>query len=929
MRLLDCRLQSLRLHGDLALRFGPGLTLIGGPNETGKSTLVEALHRGLFLKAAASGTPVENLRSRLHSGHPIVELGFEARGERWRLIKRFTGTHGTVTLTPEHGNQLSGAAAEETLATLLGVDEIVGSKQAGNVLPSRWAHLWVMQGSAGEDLLSRGGSHYDLEALVNRLEEGGGAALQSPLDQRVTQDLEALLALNFTGKRDGIKKNSPLWQAQQTLTRCELERAQTRARLADYELASDDLARTEEALRAIRHQQLPALEAERQNLLRAAEALRQCDAAIALRSRDLMPLRLQHQDLQQDQGEFHQLEQDLAAGQQHQLALNGNRQQAKSDLLALDQELSSARAALTTLSQQLEGTLQRGQLVLKRKEHSRLGAERQRLEQQWQQQRQRQNSRRALHNQLAALPLVNAEGVADLRQRQTTLRDARTRFQALATGVLLLQANQSVRIDGESLEPGEERRLSRAFQLEVADGVCLRISPGGGEALGDGEAALGAAEADLRQALQKLRLDSVEQAEELARQRESIERQLAALEMAERASGDGQAAPSPSAPAPLSLEQKIADLDTNLAELDTELAALEMLQQSLEAEHPLPVDEAGLDNLHRQLQQTYRQQRGSRQSAEQEVQQLETRRLQLSRSEAEAAQALAALEAELRTRQERQRALLERRSSGQALADALQVIERQRLEAEAELVELERQRQTLQPGDAEARLQTIKLEIDNLHQQSAQRAENLGAARERCERISAEAPHAAVERAQVAHAAAVAEHRAIERLTEAQKLLAQLFTAARSDLSSRYSQPLARSIERFLLPLLPDGPRCQLEFEQAKGFSGLQLRRSGEYFPFSQLSGGMREQLAAALRLAMADVLKGGHDGCLPLIFDDAFTNSDLERLDGLKTMLREAVQGGLQVILLTCHPESYQDLAATAVDLGGADPAADDLARA
>ncbi len=25
----------------------------------------------------------------------------------------------------------------------------------------------------------------------------------------------------------------------------------------------------------------------------------------------------------------------------------------------------------------------------------------------------------------------------------------------------------------------------------------------------------------------------------------------------------------------------------------------------------------------------------------------------------------------------------------------------------------------------------------------------------------------------------------------------------------------------------------------------------------------------------MADVLKGAHDGCLPLVFDDAFTNSD------------------------------------------------------
>ena len=57
MRLLNCQLQNVRLHGDLELSFSPRLTLIGGPNESGKSTLVEALHRALFLKASATGAP--------------------------------------------------------------------------------------------------------------------------------------------------------------------------------------------------------------------------------------------------------------------------------------------------------------------------------------------------------------------------------------------------------------------------------------------------------------------------------------------------------------------------------------------------------------------------------------------------------------------------------------------------------------------------------------------------------------------------------------------------------------------------------------------------------------------------------------------------------------------------------------------------------
>ena len=81
----------------------------------------------------------------------------------------------------------------------------------------------------------------------------------------------------------------------------------------------------------------------------------------------------------------------------------------------------------------------------------------------------------------------------------------------------------------------------------------------------------------------------------------------------------------------------------------------------------------------------------------------------------------------------------------------------------------------------------------------------------------------------------------------------------------------------------------------------------------------MREQLAAALRLSMADVLKEAHNGCLPLVFDDAFTNSDPERIDLVKRMLSTAVDRGLQVILLTCDPAAYGSFAEQVVELGRA----------
>jgi len=71
------------------------------------------------------------------------------------------------------------------------------------------------------------------------------------------------------------------------------------------------------------------------------------------------------------------------------------------------------------------------------------------------------------------------------------------------------------------------------------------------------------------------------------------------------------------------------------------------------------------------------------------------------------------------------------------------------------------------------------------------------------------------------------------------------------------------------------------------------------------------------LRLSMADVLKGSHDGCLPLVFDDAFTNSDSERVQIVKQMLGTAVDRGLQVILLTCDPRAYEGFTDQEIRLG------------
>ena len=71
-------------------------------------------------------------------------------------------------------------------------------------------------------------------------------------------------------------------------------------------------------------------------------------------------------------------------------------------------------------------------------------------------------------------------------------------------------------------------------------------------------------------------------------------------------------------------------------------------------------------------------------------------------------------------------------------------------------------------------------------------------------------------------------------------------------------------------------------------------------------SGGEREQIYLATRLALADVLtKGEHQ---LVVLDDVLVATDAGRLARVMRILEEAGQR-LQVLILTCHPERYLGL--------------------
>ena len=869
MRLIRCRLRQVRQHGDLEVPFGRRMTLIGGANEAGKSTLVEALHKALFLRATATGRGVEELRSRLHAGLPEVEVCFEAAGLQWQLRKRFAGASGTCQLSSSEGPALSGAAAEERLAQLLGFEAPVEGRRIAQ-LPERWAHLWVRQSESGLNPIGANQERYDVQRLVDQLQaRGNEEALASPLDRRVIELIEQQVAASYTAT-GRVKAGSELASAQQRAREAAEQLAVAQQRLADLESAMEQLRRIGERLETIDGQQRPRL--QRQLQLQQQQRLLQTQLQPLIQQQQLWAqLSSQHQEQQQQQ---RQLQRQLEQRLQEQRQLQSEQEQQGRQLQQRSLEQQRQRQHQELLQQVLD--------------HRQLEAEQAQLQEHQQQLQRLQSEAEQLKAKLAALPAIQPEQVRQLRQAEQALLQATTRCQALATGLEVIASDQRIELEGEPLQAGERRQLSRPVQLQVGSGVVLRIHPGGGDDLPALQRQAEQCQRQLQALVEELGVEHSDAAETIERQRRSLESDLGNLRQAARAipwSGLTERL-AQIEPRRQRLLQVLSQHQAELAELASDPAA---------AGDPLRLDRTALEGwleqlkgsgtaLHRELEQLTQQQ---------QQQQSRGRQLQTA-LEGERSQ-LAQLEGSLTVLAERLKAL-EAQQAGDSTAPQLR-------EGQAQLQAIETELARLGPPVEQ---QALEEALAGLEQDKNALLTQRGQAEQLCQSLGALNPLAELEQRQAVWEDAEAERQRLESRAQALLLLQERFHRAQTELATRYSEPLREAIEPYLIELFEAPQQALLGYAPQQGFLDLQLRQGDQTYPFEQLSGGMREQLAAALRLAMAEVLLPAYDHGLPLVFDDAFSQSDPQRLQGLKRMLGRGLRQGVQIVLLSCNPNDY-----------------------
>ncbi|MBA3875541.1 MAG: hypothetical protein C0498_01165 [Anaerolinea sp.] len=127
MRITRLRLQDLRRHGDLDLELARGLTIVRGPNESGKTTLQRAVELGLTRRVTSASADIEGLRTwgAAEDARPVVRIEFEQDEEdgvhTGFVEKAFRGVKGTVRMEYDGQAINDPALADQVLAELTGV----------------------------------------------------------------------------------------------------------------------------------------------------------------------------------------------------------------------------------------------------------------------------------------------------------------------------------------------------------------------------------------------------------------------------------------------------------------------------------------------------------------------------------------------------------------------------------------------------------------------------------------------------------------------------------------------------------------------------------------------------------------------------------------------------------------------------------------
>lgn len=877
MKILAIELENFRkFRKPLALTgFADGLNIVVEPNETGKSTLLEALRAAFFIRHSAKNELVRSFCPFGDDVAPKIAVTFEVGGKEWRLEKQFLKSP-HVRLAGGGGGQIESDAAEDRLQTLLGFEK-GNNRNSDPETRGALGLLWVEQASAfsaeapgrvaRDDIRGAleaevgtilGGRRFDL--VRARIDEAYGQ-LRTARSGKSTGRLAEAEATLGAARQRRIAAEATLKEYEEALSA--LEAAQTAKRLIERDLSDPEQAERRQKL----NEDLKLAESAQLRLSAAAARHAESEAAVTAARQLLARINDAHQRHSEAEQRLEDAQSTLAKQQADYEAATTDEAQkrvaladARTVRAAADEALQRARAQMALNARRDALERARARLIEVRALES------------------------AVTEKLCAVGQIIAK---DQLGKLAALDRAATEARAVhAAGAVTLDiellGDVAVLVDGQPAATGRFE-IARQTDLVIPDTARVTITPPMAGAR-SAEAALESANGALAKALQAAGADSYaaaitrnENARAARQEVDALRRQIDAICLA-----DPTLDLKPGAEALKALLESDSGEDVapgaalDLAELETAFASAREREE---------VASAILEE------------------AQQALRSAETVRARL---DADCAAATRDLVTAVQ--------VIEALPEG-ALTETIAA----RLAAENE--ELGRRAEILAQAEATASNldgDRIRRSIDNIdiagrqaNEERVQLIARIAALEATISREGPKGPPSIMTEAVEAEEAITAQCERLQHEAEVLELLRNTLRLAGEEVSRTFLGPVTQRAARYVNRILPNS---DLSFDEDLGLKA--LRRHGIDEASDDLSRGTQEQLAVLTRLAFADLLleKGAP---VSLILDDPLVYSDDSRLEVMTDILLDASKR-MQIILLTCRAKAFRHVAGKRITLPG-----------
>ncbi len=842
-----------------------GVTVIEGPNESGKSCFAEALDVVLDDLDSSSKERIRAIQPVHRDVGPEIEVDIETGPYRFVLLKRYLKNNKTeLTVLKPKPQSLTGREAHERVRQML--EETLDI--------ALWKALRVIQGGAVGQVEVP--SKSTLTVALDRAAGGNPAGEQeATLFEAVEQEYgtyytpsgrERDIIKSAAAKVDTLRTRVQELQGTMQKIEADIKRSEDLARelkrLSDSESSQKKSLQEWEGRHLAVETSQHSLQIARTELELAARNQTQLAENAAARS----GLSL---DLKNAGERIKELEQELSTAVSALEAAKSEYEDSKAEIRAAEKEVSEAFETLQLRQKDFEYLGTRFDLALLKERRDRYAKALQDAEE---------------AERLLASNKVDEKALERLRSANQAVQIARARLEQGGPAVKLEPLGELVlNLDREklTLKKGQvvERQVSDTLDISIDTVVNIHVRPG--TSTDSLRQDFGKAEKKLREQLDSLGIEDFSGALEAHRAHEAAAKVLAELgETRKRDLRD------------LTYEQ----MQAKVLELEGRIASHEA---SRPKEPPIPENREASKRLVKQAELTYR-------SASERMKAIQSRldgaaRVweEMTRRHVERETRLQEVRASAEDLQERLHTL-RKQVTDDDLARGIQEAANKRAEKQGSVLQLEMELRKLDPDTVETRYENAR----KLHEKVQKEREEVERAwtevSARLRVFEEEGVFDALQSALAGLDHSEQEYKSITKRAEAARLLLETFTQVRQIARLNYVKPLKEAVERF--GRIVYGESFQVDIGQDLQINSRTL--DGRTVPFTSLSTGTQEQLSLIFRLASASIA-GKEGNGVPLIIDDALGYSDPDRVQSMGAVLDAAARNS-QVIAMTCTPERY-----------------------